>query len=80
MQSRDPSKPGHPLASDIAKRLLVSATLGSLRDLGPNTSTIAVANLSMESSHVLSDILRYSSHESVAVPYASIRSAVVHFW
>ena len=33
----------------------------------------------MASPHVLSDIRRYSSYESTVVPYASIRSAAMHF-
>lgn len=58
------SMPGHPLASDRA----VSSTVASFKYSGPNNLTTVVANLKMASRHVVSDIPKYSSNESAAMP------------
>jgi len=69
MQSSDPSKSCHALASEVGRSLLVSATVGFLGYWGPKTSTTTVANLTMASPHVLSDNCRYSLSGNVVEIY-----------
>ena len=67
----DPSIPDYPSASESAMNLW------SLKYYGSNTLTIGIANITMETLHVLSNIRRYSSHKSVVVSQESILNAPV---